>query len=101
MTTSEPESAGLLRESSLRLGGLGIATLVLLPFSRKLHKRIRRSSLLLAILCLLLVVSGCEGTATPHDGSKLGDTPPGNYILTITASTATTSVQQNLSLIVQ
>jgi hypothetical protein len=101
VTTTGSESAVLTRRSSLRLAGVGISSLLLLPLFLRIRRRVRHGGLFLAVICLFLAISGCGGGNNQTTTSGQTVTPAGTYTLTIAAATSNASVQQNLTLIVQ
>jgi hypothetical protein len=101
VTTTSSGSAALTRNSSLRLAGLGITALLLVPLFLRTRKGVRQGSLFLAMICLLLTISACGGGGNNQTTSGPLVTPAGTYTLMVTAATSNASVQQALTLTVQ
>lgn len=100
VTTTGSNSAAVEHDSAFRLAGIGIAALLLLPFLMRVRREIRQGTLVLAMIGLLLTISGCGGggnQTTPPPQV----TPDGTYTLTVTATASSITTQQTLTLIVQ
>jgi hypothetical protein len=100
VTTGGSGSAAVTHDSNARLAGLGITALLLVPLFLMIRKGARRGSLFLAMICLLLSISGCRG-GNSQTTSGPPVTPAGTYTLTVVAATSNTTIQQTLTLIVQ
>jgi hypothetical protein len=103
VTTQSSASALLRHNSASRVAGVGIYALLLLPFCLRIRRRIGQGSLMVALTCLLLAVSGCGGSGGGSGGgnSTPSVTPAGTYTLAVTAISSGVSVQQSLTLTVQ
>ncbi|MGC2638503.1 MAG: choice-of-anchor D domain-containing protein [Acidobacteriaceae bacterium] len=100
VTTTGSSSAAVAHDSALRLAGIGVTALLLVPFLVRLRKRRFQGVLLLAMLGLLLTISGCGGGSNQTTPPPQV-TPPGTYTLTVTATASGITSQQSLTLIVQ
>lgn len=87
----------------------GFGFLALVPFgtlllSRRVAKSPRvRSMMVIGLLLLVIILGmlGCGGGGTPTSKTGIQTTPPGTYSLTVTATSAGSSRQINLTLVVQ
>jgi hypothetical protein len=103
--TGSTQSAMLLSGSSIRLSGVGLASLFLLPFLVSIRKRFRVLSSCLFTVLVLFAVVGCGGGGNsgtpPSNPTSPSVTPAGTYTLTVMAISGSTSIKQNLTLVVQ
>ena len=104
VSTTAPSSAALERNSSLRLAGVGVLSLLLLPlaFNRSRRRFVSLDLWLVIVLVGLgsLALTGCGGGGSTGGQGSQG-TPAGNYTLTVTASAGSANVQQPITLVVQ
>ena len=102
VTTTATQSSSLPSTSIVRLAGFGIASLFLLPLLPRIRKRFHILSVCLFAVFILFIAEGCGGggnTAATSPNPPV--TPAGTYTLTVTATSGSTSVKQNLTLVVQ
>jgi Abnormal spindle-like microcephaly-assoc'd, ASPM-SPD-2-Hydin/Beta-propeller repeat len=104
VTTTAQQAAVIPERTTLRLAGLGIASLLVWPLLARV-RRLCSCALCLLAVCIAVTAIGCGGGS---GGSNGGTSPPtsyvtpaGSYTLTVTAATQSNSVQQSLTLVVQ
>ncbi|QNI31991.1 choice-of-anchor D domain-containing protein [Alloacidobacterium dinghuense] len=103
--TTATQSSSILPASKLRLASLGVASLLLLPLLLQISKGRRILSGCLFTVIALCALAGCgggsSGNTQPSNPTSPPTTPAGTYTLTVTATTGSTSIKQNLTLVVQ
>lgn len=100
VTTSQSTSAAVRHHSTPHWEGFGFAALLLIPLFMQTRKRLRRGTLFLIAMCLVLTVSGC-GSGGNNQTTTSPVTPAGTYTLTVTAATSSSTVNQILTMVVQ
>jgi hypothetical protein len=98
VATTAPNSATLNRRVSSSPGWLWATALISLVMLPRTGRKSRAARPFIWLPLLLMLFTTCGGGG---GGSGSGGTPPGTYILTVTASLGNTAQSQTLKLIVQ
>ncbi len=104
VTTQTTTTAAIMIHSPVALAGLGVLSLLTLPWFARKHGRKLLPICLLCIVALsfALGLASCGGSGSAGGGSKTitSNTPPGSYTLTVTASNGAAKASQSLTLTV-
>ena len=102
-TSSSTQSAFARTGYTTTLAGLGLVSLLIIPFMARARRRLTIMTLLcLSFGCLTLGIAGCGGGGGGGGVKTVTNTtPPGAYTLVVTVSGSGVSNTQNLKLVVQ
>ena len=103
VTTSSTQSAFARTSYTATLAGLGLVSLLIVPFATRARRRLMMTLALISFSfgCVTLGIAGCGGGGGGGVKTVTNTTPPGTYTLVLTASGSGISNTQNLKLAVQ